>query len=107
MPISAARFVRSSLVQSAYEPDLPPFFALDVRFELAIRAAFSLLAPWSRRASYCSGSLTLGPGLFCGDMTSGLPARCHLNPPRATAAPRFAGRGWPGKPSSEERNPVH
>src|SRR5687768_6508846 len=66
MPISPARFCRSCLDQSSYEPDLPPFLAAELRLVFAIRAAFSLLSPFLRRASYWSGSFTLGPGLFCG-----------------------------------------
>src|SRR5262245_6300441 len=64
-----------------------------------MRAAFSLLAPWSLSASYCSGSLTLGPGVFCPGMPSGYPvstrrdqganaARTRVAPPAERVAVR-------------------
>src|SRR5690606_22282401 len=65
MPISLARSMSSSLVRSSYDSPSPPLRPVcdrdDAAEELAIRAAFSLLSPWRRSASYCSSSLTLGP----------------------------------------------
>jgi hypothetical protein len=61
MPISLARFSRSCFDQSSYFDDLPPFLPDCERLVLAIRAAFSLLAPCSRRRSYCRSSYTLDP----------------------------------------------
>ena len=58
MPISAARSRSSSFVRSSYTDALPPLRPVLLRLSsLAIRAAFSLLAPSRRRASYCSWSL--------------------------------------------------
>ena len=52
MPISLARWTRSSLGQSSYEPLLPPLRPTWPRelpaAAFAIRADFSLLSPWSR-----------------------------------------------------------
>ena len=56
MSSSPARLRRSLTVQSSYEPASPPLLARPAEREvlaaaLAIRAAFSLLAPWSRTFS--------------------------------------------------------
>jgi hypothetical protein len=52
MPISLARLTRSCLLQSSYEPLLPPLRPTALRelfaAALAIRADFSLLSPCSR-----------------------------------------------------------
>src|SRR5215212_6835811 len=61
MPTSFAFSWRSCFDQSPYFDDSPPFLPVCERSALAMRAAFSLLAPSRRRASYCSSSLTLDP----------------------------------------------
>src|SRR5688572_3370741 len=68
MPTFLASCIRSSFERSSYLPALPPFLLawlpLEPAFALAIRAAFSLLAPLSRKASYCLSSFTEAPWFF-------------------------------------------
>ena len=72
MPTFRACFMRSSFERSSYVPREPPFLDAVLlllppallpppSLELAMRAAFSLLAPFLRRPSYCLSFLTLEP----------------------------------------------
>src|SRR5438128_359095 len=65
IPTWRAFLSRSSFERSSYALALPPLRPLALRLPaFAIRAAFSLLSPWRRRASYWRSSLTLGPWSF-------------------------------------------
>ena len=71
MPTSAAFLCSCSLLWSSYLEDLPPFLEglPPPALAFATRAAFSLLAPSSRSASYVLSSFTDEPWFFAADYT--------------------------------------